>query len=139
MDAIQTFAPARVWSIAPARDASATRVPVFEVCKQGFRAHEVSKMSRLDASTSIVTNAGAIDAGDRARAYVFNEDGSGESGFIGVTSPQTADLKAELKAIARTNDGKANWGARRTTAMAKAATRSISSTRTAMPRMTSSR
>jgi hypothetical protein len=50
---------------------------------------------------------GVIDIGDRAKTYVFTEDGPGSIAFIGTDRDGTKDLLNEL---ARTNDGKVNWG-----------------------------
>ncbi|MEM0905742.1 MAG: hypothetical protein AAGJ94_00150 [Pseudomonadota bacterium] len=58
-----------------------------------------------DPTVQVKVNSGYIDTGDRAKTYVFDEDGPGSFRVIG-----TSDVKDVLNEIAATNDGKTQWG-----------------------------
>ncbi|TCL08775.1 hypothetical protein BXY66_0814 [Shimia isoporae] len=72
---------------------------------------------RLDPTLSVKdyshlsqSQSGVIDTGDRAKTYVFDEDGPGSFKIIGKTNRPEFDTSSVLKRIAKTNDGRENWG-----------------------------
>jgi hypothetical protein len=71
----------------------------------GDRTDPTAKIVNYDGKTQ--AESGVIDIGDRAKTYVFTEDGPGSIAFIGTDRDGTKDV---LQRIARTNDGKTNWG-----------------------------
>lgn len=61
--------------------------------------------NRLDPTSKVVVNAGVIDTGDRAKTYIFNEDGPQSFAVIG-----KSDVENVFDVLEKTNDGRVNWG-----------------------------
>ncbi|MEO1192357.1 MAG: hypothetical protein AAFY02_11410 [Pseudomonadota bacterium] len=69
-------------------------------------------MSRHDPHSSVKdysdksqSESGVVDIGDRAKTYIFTEDGAGSIKVIG-----KGEARDILKEVAMTNDGRVNWG-----------------------------